>query len=553
MASEHSPFKNLCGSKVNDVLCGKGSDAYFHSGNSYFRSLISKYKLEYVMGGTQIKANIANRIVNEIKSLNPPGRFLKKRKKNSNALENFGWEDIGEEATISKTRLALRVGANIIKKERNQIRRFFSAIESYSGIEEVPSFNNSYHNYARDDHGNQLPRNTHPIQEFNSFSIQSTFAIQNSNESSIRLRENGIIRYEQMKSEFSNPTTIPTPFDELVPQNSYESSMHAEAFKAHHPTKQKHPLASKVSSSKNSLSNIHRHRTYINTEINPSPLGALHSPLVSEERRALTPVDYSPRHPHEKPTIENTSNKEPNPDAFNSLPFYPIDKINRKKKRKSEFDQSNLPTLCNQNGEEVHIPRSVSLTESFSYHADENEHPREDKWVSKKWKSVSLPQSFTNNIGKNGSVHEPAEENIAPSPQILAGSSSSVYNDDTPETANDAKIAPLAHRGFWPHNHHFNNTRAQPGNMHQHQSYEINQMNHGSLFQEDGTSYYANSGENTYPVKHHFYQHGDVSPVENQIVTKSVSTLHSPLTISQKRRNNNTSTRTDTLKLNSSK
>ena len=47
---------------------------------------------------------------------------------------------MGEEATISKTRQALRVGANIIKKERHQVRRIFSVMESYSGIEEVSIF-----------------------------------------------------------------------------------------------------------------------------------------------------------------------------------------------------------------------------------------------------------------------------------------------------------------------------------------------------------------------------------------------------------------------------
>ena len=89
------------------------------------------------MGDTAKKTDIANIIVEEINSLYPPGRFLKKRKKNSDALENVEWEDIGEEATISKTRQALRVGANIIKDKHHSIRRNLSVIESYSGIEEV--------------------------------------------------------------------------------------------------------------------------------------------------------------------------------------------------------------------------------------------------------------------------------------------------------------------------------------------------------------------------------------------------------------------------------
>lgn len=88
------------------------------------------------MGEKTKKVVITNQIVKEIKSLNPPGRFLKKGKKHSNRSENLGWENIGEEATIAKTRQALRVGANTIKNKRHEIRRSLSAMD-YSVREEV--------------------------------------------------------------------------------------------------------------------------------------------------------------------------------------------------------------------------------------------------------------------------------------------------------------------------------------------------------------------------------------------------------------------------------
>lgn len=83
------------------------------------------------MGDPLKKLTIAENIVKEIQSLVPPGRFLKKTKRlgSTKSFEKWVWKDIGEEATIAKTRQALRVGANEIKKRRNAIRRASTTME----------------------------------------------------------------------------------------------------------------------------------------------------------------------------------------------------------------------------------------------------------------------------------------------------------------------------------------------------------------------------------------------------------------------------------------
>ncbi len=94
----------------NDVLCGRGQIINAHPGNVYFRSIVNRLKLEYVMSEKVDKKVFANVIVESIKSQNPPGRFLKKDK------ETKLWYDVGGKTALKKTRQALREGAPIIEE-----------------------------------------------------------------------------------------------------------------------------------------------------------------------------------------------------------------------------------------------------------------------------------------------------------------------------------------------------------------------------------------------------------------------------------------------------
>jgi hypothetical protein len=97
----------------NDVLCGRGGRINSHAGNVQFRDVIAANKKEYLAPATKKleKAHIAARIVNDIRSMDPSGRFLK---------EDRGtglWFDIGDAKAIKKTGQALREDAPDIRTE----------------------------------------------------------------------------------------------------------------------------------------------------------------------------------------------------------------------------------------------------------------------------------------------------------------------------------------------------------------------------------------------------------------------------------------------------
>ena len=84
----------------NDVLCGRGGKTNTHPGNIYFREQVNKLRKRYKDSGRTEKPTIAKEVVDTIRKLDPPGRFLKQDKKTG--LYN----DIGDaEAIIKHVRL----------------------------------------------------------------------------------------------------------------------------------------------------------------------------------------------------------------------------------------------------------------------------------------------------------------------------------------------------------------------------------------------------------------------------------------------------------------
>ena len=63
----------------NDVLSGRGGRINNHPGNITFRTVVEDYKREYLDPRIRKleKAHVAARLVAQIRSANPPGRFLK--------------------------------------------------------------------------------------------------------------------------------------------------------------------------------------------------------------------------------------------------------------------------------------------------------------------------------------------------------------------------------------------------------------------------------------------------------------------------------------------
>jgi hypothetical protein len=98
---------------VNDVLCGRGGRINAHEGNVQFRDIVQANKKEYLAKTTKKleKAHIAARIVEHIRTMNPPGRFLKEDS------ESGMWYDIGDAKAIKKSGQALREDAPDVRTE----------------------------------------------------------------------------------------------------------------------------------------------------------------------------------------------------------------------------------------------------------------------------------------------------------------------------------------------------------------------------------------------------------------------------------------------------
>lgn len=95
----------------NDVLSGRGVNISQHPGNERFRTLIKTHFDEnYCQAySTYEKRAVAERIIDHIKSSNPPGRFLKRLGKSRGGRGLDGpWEELTTKETIKKTCQALR-------------------------------------------------------------------------------------------------------------------------------------------------------------------------------------------------------------------------------------------------------------------------------------------------------------------------------------------------------------------------------------------------------------------------------------------------------------
>ena len=107
----------------NDVLSGRGNFVNYHEGNRNFRAIVKKYKEDYVACAKSHKPKFAKLVVDEIQSLDPPGRFLKQ-----DTVTKL-WHDIGKKKALEKTRQALREGApKIVQKLTDKPSRNVSTL-----------------------------------------------------------------------------------------------------------------------------------------------------------------------------------------------------------------------------------------------------------------------------------------------------------------------------------------------------------------------------------------------------------------------------------------
>jgi hypothetical protein len=95
------PVTNLT---ENDVLCGRGGRINGHTGNIQFRQICGEKRDEYFAPHIKKidKAHIAARVVEHIRSMTPPGRFLKQDSATGH------WYDIGDAKAMTKVGQAIR-------------------------------------------------------------------------------------------------------------------------------------------------------------------------------------------------------------------------------------------------------------------------------------------------------------------------------------------------------------------------------------------------------------------------------------------------------------
>lgn len=86
----------------NDILLGRGGKNNRHSGNERLRNLARTYVDAYTRSTKKGKSNISWDLVQAVRSMKPPGRFLKRDSVSGT------WQDVGDDAAREKTSQAMR-------------------------------------------------------------------------------------------------------------------------------------------------------------------------------------------------------------------------------------------------------------------------------------------------------------------------------------------------------------------------------------------------------------------------------------------------------------
>mmetsp|Transcript_22242 Transcript_22242/g.30990 ORF Transcript_22242/g.30990 Transcript_22242/m.30990 type:complete len:218 (-) Transcript_22242:131-784(-) len=111
----------------NDVLLGAGAMRNNFPGNQQFRNLVKARKELYVVSHcNHIKKTIAKSIIHQVKSMNPPGRFLKQDRM-------YGlWQEVPDGVANEKVCRALRERTSSVRGSAISDRRICRALTSLS-------------------------------------------------------------------------------------------------------------------------------------------------------------------------------------------------------------------------------------------------------------------------------------------------------------------------------------------------------------------------------------------------------------------------------------
>ena len=96
------PLTGIIEPGPNDCLFGRGGGTNHHPGNKTYRKMVELKKDRYLNSKRLDKPLVAMEIINEWRSLDPPGRFLKQDERTKM------WSDVGDRKAREKTSQALR-------------------------------------------------------------------------------------------------------------------------------------------------------------------------------------------------------------------------------------------------------------------------------------------------------------------------------------------------------------------------------------------------------------------------------------------------------------
>ncbi len=166
-AAKDPPPKGIITPNDTDVLCGRGGNINTHPGNGTFRRLVEKNKRIYLTARfKREKRLIAEGILNDIKSQNPPGRFLLKK--------DDEWFEVPFDKARDKTSQALREGAPKLREEmQNELQERRREEQSSPQQPDYPN-NNDY--YGRETHQGYEFQNQNQSNRFGYNNIMDTMA-----------------------------------------------------------------------------------------------------------------------------------------------------------------------------------------------------------------------------------------------------------------------------------------------------------------------------------------------------------------------------------------
>lgn len=113
----------------NDIFLGRGGNMWRKEGNNRLRNICQQWNHKYNSVPKAKKPMIAKTIVDQVKAMEPPGRFLKKRCESS-GVSDIAWEEVDDSVAIEKVSQLFR-DIRRTPRSRNSSRSMGACRQSY--------------------------------------------------------------------------------------------------------------------------------------------------------------------------------------------------------------------------------------------------------------------------------------------------------------------------------------------------------------------------------------------------------------------------------------